>query len=128
MVAPPLSVDLRRIVERLNALEVSRLASLPTGVAAIPGFGGISETNWLNPSVNVSATAASTSPAYDMGNIGSAIALLEAKVKTLECRVVGDGVTMGSYIFQSFEDCRVWMKTHLPGGHFGFFCRCGFVL
>jgi len=115
--APPSSTDLRRIVERLHALEVSRLASLPSGTAATPGFGGVSSTSWLNP---VESTTPSSVPP-EMNSIGVAIATLEAKVKTLECRVVGDRVTMGSYVFQSFEDCRVWMKTHLPGGRYGFF-------
>ena len=57
----------------------------------------------------------------DQGVIVDRIVQMEHKLQTLERRLVGDGVSVGIYAFQSFEDCRVWMKTHVPNHRYGLF-------
>lgn len=42
------------------------------------------------------------------------IATIEHKLTNLERRVVGDGVAIGTFSFQSLEDVRSWCETHLP--------------
>ena len=49
------------------------------------------------------------------------IADLEDKIKLLENRVVGAGVQMGSFVFQSFEDLVRWVQVKVPKGRFGLF-------
>jgi uncharacterized protein YoxC len=49
------------------------------------------------------------------------IADLEDKIKLLENRVVGAGVQMGSFVFQSFDDLVKWVQTKVPKGRFGLF-------
>jgi hypothetical protein len=49
------------------------------------------------------------------------LADLESKMKILENRVVGAGVQMGSFVFQSFEDLLKWVQVKIPKGRFGLF-------
>lgn len=61
---------------------------------------------------------------HDGGNhdrLDAAMRDIAAKVKLLEQRVVGDGVQIGSQVFQSFEDLRAWVTTELPNGRYGLF-------
>lgn len=46
---------------------------------------------------------------------------LEEKLKCLESRVVGDGVTIGRFVFQSLDDVRIWCSTNLKSQRFGLF-------
>jgi hypothetical protein len=43
------------------------------------------------------------------------------KLVQLENRVVGDGVTIRSFTFQSLDDVRFWCRQHLPTHCFGLF-------
>ena len=43
-----------------------------------------------------------------------------ASISVLENRVVGSGVQMGEFVFQSFEDLHTWTRRHMPPGRFGF--------
>jgi hypothetical protein len=49
------------------------------------------------------------------------IATIELKLTTLEPRIVGDGVAVGTFSFQSLEDVCSWCEAHLPTKHFGLF-------
>jgi hypothetical protein len=42
-------------------------------------------------------------------------------VISLEKRIVGDGVRIGRFLFQSQEDPRVWLVSHVPNNRFGLF-------
>ena len=42
-----------------------------------------------------------------------------AVIHRLENRVVGTGVQMGDFVFQSYEDLHLWTKKHIPTGRFG---------
>ena len=46
---------------------------------------------------------------------------IEHQLKSLEKRVVGDGICIGRFLFQSREDLRLWLVTHVPSNRFGLF-------
>jgi len=46
---------------------------------------------------------------------------LEEKIRRLENRVVGDGVVIGTFVFQSLDDVRTWCATNLKTNRFGLF-------
>jgi len=46
---------------------------------------------------------------------------IEHQLKSLEKRVVGDGIRIGRFLFQSREDLRLWLVTHVPSNRFGLF-------
>jgi hypothetical protein len=46
---------------------------------------------------------------------------LEHTVKSLEKRIVGDGICIKNFLFQSKEDMQIWLKTNLPNNRFGLF-------
>ncbi len=46
---------------------------------------------------------------------------LERMVDSLEKCIVGDGVRIGRFLFQSQEDLRVWLVSHVPNNRFGLF-------
>jgi hypothetical protein len=46
---------------------------------------------------------------------------IEHQLKSLEKRVVGDGIQIGRFLFQSHEDLRIWLATHVPTNRFGQF-------
>jgi hypothetical protein len=46
---------------------------------------------------------------------------VDLKLSQLENRLVGDGVTIGSYTFQSLDEVRVWCRRNLPTHRFGLF-------
>jgi hypothetical protein len=43
------------------------------------------------------------------------------QLKTLQHRIVGGGVKIGSKVFQSFEDVQWWVKSNLPICRYGLF-------
>ncbi len=47
------------------------------------------------------------------------LASIELKLTTLERRVIGNGVSIGSFHFQALEEVRLWCETHLPTKCFG---------
>lgn len=46
---------------------------------------------------------------------------LKEEVRFLKQRVVGSGITAGPFLFQSYEDFAIWVKTGVPPGRFGLF-------
>ena len=55
------------------------------------------------------------------GRLEEAVRDINAKVRLLEQRVVGDRVQIGSRVFQLFEDLKAWVVTELPNGRYGLF-------
>jgi len=49
------------------------------------------------------------------------ISTLEEKIRRLENRVVGDGVSIGTFVFQTLDDVRTWCATNLKSNRFGLF-------
>jgi len=49
------------------------------------------------------------------------ITTLQEEVRLLKQCIVGSGITVGSQVFQSYEDFVIWVKTNLPTGRFGLF-------
>jgi uncharacterized coiled-coil protein SlyX len=43
------------------------------------------------------------------------------QLKVLQQRITGNVVQIGSRVFQSFDDVKVWIKTHLPSCRYGLF-------
>jgi len=46
---------------------------------------------------------------------------IDERLRRLETRIVGDGVTIGPYVFQTLDDVRLWCGTHLKSNRFGLF-------
>jgi hypothetical protein len=46
---------------------------------------------------------------------------LEEKLRIIENRVVGGGVQLGGFVFQSFDDLLKWVQVKMPKGRFGLF-------
>jgi hypothetical protein len=46
---------------------------------------------------------------------------LKHTIKSLEKRSVGDGVRIGRFLFQSQEELRIWIVSHVPNNRFGLF-------
>ena len=86
---------LQQLIDRVSTLELSRASGAPS---------------WMG-----------NENSGDVGMCKDAIAKLNTKLESLERRVVGDGLAIGMYVFQSFEDIRVWMKTHVPNNRYGLF-------
>jgi hypothetical protein len=91
-----------------------------------------------NPSVAVPSTTASrqhpllqrlqssrpASPALGMSqdpDLTARLNSLDLKMTQLENRMVGEGVTIGSFTFQSLDDVRIWCRRNLTTHRFGLF-------
>jgi hypothetical protein len=46
---------------------------------------------------------------------------IDERLKRLENRIVGDGVTIGHFVFQTLDDVRMWCNLHLKSNRFGLF-------
>lgn len=46
---------------------------------------------------------------------------LEFAIKSLEKCIIGDGIRIKNFLFQSREDLQIWLKSHLPNYRFGLF-------
>jgi hypothetical protein len=46
---------------------------------------------------------------------------INERLKRLENRIVGDGVTIGHFVFQTLDDVRMWCNLHLKSNRFGLF-------
>jgi hypothetical protein len=54
-------------------------------------------------------------------DLATQVISLHAQVKLLQQRIVGDGVQIGSKVFQSFDDLRAWVPLKLPNRRYGLF-------
>jgi hypothetical protein len=43
---------------------------------------------------------------------------MQEEIHLLQQRIVGMGISIGSQVFQSYEDFVIWIKTNLPSGRF----------
>jgi len=74
-------------------------------------------------------TGPSAAPMPDSASLDAATApdvvvrlnTLEHALKSLEKRTIGEGTKIGRFLFQSQEDLRLWMVTHVPNNRFGLF-------
>jgi hypothetical protein len=73
------------------------------------------------PTASVSWLGSDPSSESDLGRFKDLISQLTLKVDTLEGRIVGDGLSIGPYSFQSFDDLCVWMKLHVKNNRYGLF-------
>jgi hypothetical protein len=127
----PILLSVRDLQSKFMALEASlasRQASsmLPSAVSNdpwlhqfhSPSAGGSAPIgSALNPAV-VSPTS---SPPTLVNDAEARLRSIEHQLKSLEKRVVGDGIRVGRFLFQSREDLRIWLATHVPTNRFGLF-------
>jgi len=59
--------------------------------------------------------------ASSQGDMEARVKTLEHAFRSLEKRTVGEGTKIGRFLFQSQEDLRIWMTTHVPNNRFGLF-------
>jgi hypothetical protein len=62
-----------------------------------------------------------SSPACEGDSLSRRLQDLEEKLKIVENRVVGAGVSLGGCVFQSFEDLLSWVHVKVPKGRFCLF-------
>jgi hypothetical protein len=53
--------------------------------------------------------------------VESSLKELQVQMKQLQLKVVGKGVQVANKTFQTFEDVRTWVDTHLPNHRYGLF-------
>jgi len=82
--------------------------STPRGSSAI----SVTPVN-LPPSV--------TPPSTDLSEVLSQLRTVQTEMKQLQLRVVGKGVQIANKTFQSFDDVKTWVTTHLPNCRYGLF-------
>jgi hypothetical protein len=46
---------------------------------------------------------------------------IQEQLKALQLRIVGDGVQIGTHVFQSFDDVQTWVIKELPNRRYGLF-------
>jgi hypothetical protein len=67
-------------------------------------------------------TATRSSPSSGTNpELSTQVIALQAQVKLLQQRIVGDGVQIGSKVFQSFDDLRAWVPLKLSNRRYGLF-------
>jgi hypothetical protein len=54
-------------------------------------------------------------------NLDATVRDVQGQLKLLQQRITGNGVQIGTKVFQSFEDVKVWVRTHLPNRRYGLF-------
>jgi len=54
-------------------------------------------------------------------DLSSQVISLQAQVKLLQQQIFGDGVQIGSKVFQSFDDLHAWVPLKLPNRRYGLF-------
>jgi hypothetical protein len=52
---------------------------------------------------------------------GATLLDIQAQIKLLQVRIVGDGVQIGTRVFQSFDDVQAWVVSDLPTRRYGLF-------
>ncbi len=109
--------NLPGIVSTLSAAFNNANGSLPTGRIS-PSFApqphlGRSSPSFVPPRY---APPSVTSP-----DLEARFASLVLRVDNVEKRMIGDGITISSFVFQTQDDVRLWCETNLPTNRFGLF-------
>jgi len=60
-------------------------------------------------------------PVLGSEDLNSQVVSLQAQIKLLQQRIVGEGVQIGFKVFQSFDDLRAWVSLKLPSKRYGLF-------
>jgi hypothetical protein len=98
-----------KILSQESKQLASKNVTYPSQPRLSPLFGARNRSPMPNPTVSLGDDAIAR------------LSSMGLKLSTLERRVVGDGVSIGTYSFQSLEDVRSWCETHLPTKRFGLF-------
>jgi len=79
------------------------------------------EFNNLQKQVDTISARLATKSTASSQDLTTQVVTLQAQVKLLQQRIVGDGVQIGSKVFQSFDDLRAWVPLKLPNHRYGLF-------
>jgi hypothetical protein len=60
-------------------------------------------------------------PTSTINDVDATLLDLKAQLKLLQVRIVGDGIQIGTRVFQSFEDVQAWLVSDLPIRRYGLF-------
>lgn len=102
--------DVQQLQSRLNSAP-------PLGVSS-------ASTSRSHPLLQRLQTSRPASPAVASSadsDLTARLNSVDLKLAQLENRLVGDGVSIGSFTFQSLDDVRGWCRRHLPNHRFGLF-------
>jgi hypothetical protein len=75
----------------------------------------------LQKQVELLSSKLASRPALGSPDLALQVTTLQAQVKLLQQRIVGDGVQIGAKVFQSFDDLRAWIPLKLPNRRYGLF-------
>jgi hypothetical protein len=107
--------QVKSLISNVQQLQARVNASTTTGAGprGHPLLQRISHSRPHSPSLG---------PSQETGvDVTARLTSVENKLAQLENRLVGDGVTIGSFTFQSLDDVRLWCGRNLPTHWFGLF-------
>jgi len=73
------------------------------------------------PSPQLNTHVVPPSPTVNSSDLSAQFKELQAQMKQLQLRVIGKGVQIANRTFQSFDDVKLWVITHLPTRRYGLF-------
>jgi hypothetical protein len=125
----PILLTVRDLQAKVLSLEMiissQRTAGNPnTSVSLDPWlnqFSGGSNHTIPPPPAVAAVVSPPVSPTSTLGDPEARFCTIEHQLKSLEKRIVGDGIRVGRFLFQSRKDLRIWMLANVPSNRFGLF-------
>jgi hypothetical protein len=106
---------------RLDALETAFARGRHSNVAPQSTSPADPWAQSFAPTPDISPSSSSGSSSMPIPDGEARLNTLEHLVHSLEKRIVGDGIRMGRFLFQSKEDLRLWIIQHVKDNRFGLF-------
>lgn len=126
----PILLSIKDLKRQVGEIEVSIQQGLPKVPVTSPSpdpwlqnFAPLPGSSQFSASQNVvqPALVSPCSTALDVNDVEARIRTMELLLKSLEKRIVGDGVRIGRFLLQSKDDLQLWLATHIPSNRFGLF-------
>jgi hypothetical protein len=113
------------VISRLESLEVAfnhgRHSSPPNSSTNRPTDPWTQSFAPMPDILPSSSSGSSSSPGPAIQDGEAWLNTLKHLVNSLEKRIVGDGIRIGRFLFQSKEDLRLWIMQHVQNNRFGLF-------